>query len=135
MNEVDVTVSANNVDRFISLFEQYLSLLLEGALSRECPVDKGGLRNSIKVYVENGKLKISMFDYGIYVEYGTLPHIIKPTNAKALHWKSGGKDVFAKQVMHPGTKANPFIRRTFFSKIGTLVRDAAKSAERDVNLI
>lgn len=40
-----------------------------------------------------------------YVDEGTVPHIIRPKNAKMLHWVSaGGEDVFAKEVHHPGNK-------------------------------
>lgn len=42
--------------------------------------------------------------YGIHLEYGTRPHKIRIQEKKALHWKDGGKDVFAMSVMHPGTK-------------------------------
>ena len=55
---------------------------------------------------------ISMVGYAVYVEFGTPPHIIRPKNGKALHWKSGGKNVFAKSVQHPGTRPQPFIRTT-----------------------
>jgi len=67
--------------------------------------------------------------------HNTAPHIIEAKNAKALHWKSGGKDFFAKKVNHPGTAPNPFIRRTFFSKFNGFVNQAAMIAEREVNLI
>lgn len=62
--------------------------------------------------------------YAAYVEFGTKPHIIKPKYAKVLAWnnqgsvgnrqtgsvRSGAKpNVFARQVHHPGTKAQPFL--------------------------
>lgn len=41
-----------------------------------------------------------------YVDLGTEPHIIRPTRAKFLHFTaSSGEEVFAKEVNHPGTKA------------------------------
>jgi hypothetical protein len=48
--------------------------------------------------------------YAEYVEEGTKPHVIKVKNAKALHFKVGGKDVFVKKVNHPGTRAKPFMQ-------------------------
>lgn len=41
-----------------------------------------------------------------YVDEGTPPHIIKPVNAKVLHWvdESTGEDRFATIVHHPGYK-------------------------------
>jgi len=44
------------------------------------------------------------------VVHNTRPHVIKPVSAKALHWKSGGKDFFAKSVNHPGTNPQPYFR-------------------------
>jgi hypothetical protein len=42
-----------------------------------------------------------------FVDEGTVAHIIKPVKAKMLHWvdPASGEDVFAKEVHHPGTKA------------------------------
>ena len=83
------------------------------ALKRRCPVDEGLLRNSIRYAVEGERtIVVSMLHYAVYVEFGTPPHIIRPVNGKALHWKAGGKDVFATVVHHPGTQPNPFIRTT-----------------------
>lgn len=51
--------------------------------------------------------------YAIYVEYGTRPHDIYPRGlpdgALALHWKSGGQDIFAQHVWHPGTEGQAFV--------------------------
>ena len=132
---VDVNIQEGNIDKFISLFLKYLAMLLEGGMAKECPVDNGDLRNSIDVSIVNGSLIVKMHDYGIYVEYGTAPHIIEAKPGNTLHWKSGGKDIFAKRVMHPGTMANPFIRRTFFNKFNNFVGQAAIAAEKGVNVI
>jgi len=48
-----------------------------------------------------------------HMEYGTSPHVIRPKNAKSLHWydwENEGADVYAKQVHHPGTAPRPFFR-------------------------
>jgi hypothetical protein len=65
---------------------------------------------------------IASADYAAYVELGTRPHEIRPRNRKALRWaadgasarlsgtpRSGGRVRFAKRVMHPGTKARPYM--------------------------
>jgi hypothetical protein len=44
--------------------------------------------------------------YAPYVEYGTVPHDIRPVNKKALFWKGAAHPVMV--VHHPGTKAHPF---------------------------
>lgn len=96
---------------------------LVNALKRRCPVDQGALRNSIRYGVTSSGIVISMLDYALYVEFGTAPHIIRPVNAKALHWKAGGKDVFAQEVRHPGTRPNPFIRTTLRVDMGKIIKD------------
>lgn len=59
--------------------------------------------------------------YAAMVEYGTKPHKIVATRARALAWggprtlggrlRKGGKaGFFAKSVNHPGTKAHPYLR-------------------------
>jgi len=62
--------------------------------------------------------------YAGFVEFGTRPHVIVPRNRKALRFAAsaagrrltgsprvGAAVVFAKRVMHPGTKAQPFLRQ------------------------
>jgi hypothetical protein len=46
----------------------------------------------------------------LYVIGGTRPHVIRPVQAKALRFTVGGQVVYAKVVMHPGTKPNNFLR-------------------------
>jgi HK97 gp10 family phage protein len=72
--------------------------------------------------VRNGRLKASIFHdtvgltarigtdvtYWRYVEYGTGPHIIRPSTAKALFWEGAAHPVA--YVRHPGTPAQPFLR-------------------------
>jgi len=74
-------------------------------------VDEGVFRNTISVVPPVGnqvKVTDGVF-YGIYLEMGTRPHIIRPKNKKALHWVQDGADMFAKVVHHPGTRAyRPF---------------------------
>lgn len=45
----------------------------------------------------------------LYVLGGTRPHVIRPVRARALKFTVGGRTVYAKAVMHPGTKANNFL--------------------------
>lgn len=50
--------------------------------------------------------------YAGYVEDGTRPHEIRPRTKKALRWPSRGGPggwAFAKRVMHPGTRPQPFM--------------------------
>ena len=76
----------------------------------EAPVKSGILRAGIhsKISPFNGKVE-STTSYGIFVHEGTSPHIIRPVKKKALYWKGAAHPV--KLVHHPGTKANPFMKR------------------------
>ncbi|MER7131254.1 HK97 gp10 family phage protein [Streptosporangium saharense] len=50
--------------------------------------------------------------YGLFVEVGTRPHVIRPKNPNGwLRWAgSDGKVHLAKVVHHPGTRAQPHLR-------------------------
>lgn len=109
----------------VVLFKKGIANDLVYELSRAAPVDKGTLRQSIKAVPKGNTIHISMVDYAFYVEFGTPPHIIRPKNKKALHWKSGGKDIFAKIVRHPGTRPQPFIRNTLRTKFGQIIKQNA----------
>ena len=48
-------------------------------------------------------------EHAPHIEYGTAPHVIKPkAGRKFLRFPGAGGFVFAKQVNHPGTTAQPF---------------------------
>jgi hypothetical protein len=128
----EINLNANQVTEFVEKFKEYLGFLLTSRLAQNAPVDTGFLRNSVDFVIKDGRIEISMADYAKYIEFGTNPHEITPKNGKALKWKSGGKDVFAKKVMHPGTRPNPFIRTTFFRELDDLAQQAAQAAYNDV---
>lgn len=96
---------------------------IRNELVRTAPVDEGRLKNSIKVEFINNELTVYMVDYALFVEFGTKPHIIRPVNKKSLKFKGrDGGDVFAKQVNHPGTQPQPFIRNMFYHKLPRIVQ-------------
>jgi hypothetical protein len=95
---------------------------------------KKTLKESAKIYNISIEGDTTFYANGV-LTHNTAPHVIEAKPGNTLHWKSGGKDVFAKKVNHPGTMANPFIRRTFFSKFTGYVNQAALIAEKEVNLI
>ena len=78
------------------------------------PVDTGRLKTSIKLFPSvPGATNYELADgvtYGVDLEFGTSPHIIKPVAKKALKFKMNNKTIFSKKVMHPGTEAQPFFR-------------------------
>lgn len=48
--------------------------------------------------------------YAPFVEFPTVPHIIRAVNARVLANQEAGK-IFGPVVHHPGTKGNPFMER------------------------
>jgi hypothetical protein len=50
--------------------------------------------------------------YGLFMEVGTRPHVIRPKNPRDwLRWiGADGRVHFAKKVNHPGTRAQPHLR-------------------------
>jgi len=96
---------------------------IQNELIMVAPVDTGRLRNSIKVIPSSEGITIWMADYGMFVEFGTPPHVIKPKSKQALKFKSGNKVVFAKKVQHPGSRPNPFIRNTIQNKLRNIIHE------------
>lgn len=91
-------------------------LIIERNAKRQAPVNKapggGTLRQSIKARMTGkatGEVEVGA-SYAIYVHEGTRPHIIRPVRRKALA-NVRTKQMFGRLVMHPGTKANPFLQR------------------------
>jgi HK97 gp10 family phage protein len=70
----------------------------------------GALRKSITERVGDLEGDVSAnTKYARYVECGTDPHEITPRRKQALRFVQNGRVVFASRVMHPGTKARPFM--------------------------
>ena len=105
---------------------QYIGNDFVNELVRTAPVDTGNLRQTISYHVKGNTINITMPEYAFYVEFGTVPHIIKAKNAGSLHWKEGGKDHFAMVVHHPGTDPQPFIRTAINSKLRDIVYNNLK---------
>jgi hypothetical protein len=79
------------------------------ATSRKRDGRLGPLRPYIDVIIgRNGET-----DYLGYILFGTHAHVIRaiPNRPNAhLRFVTGGRVVFAREVMHPGTRANNFVR-------------------------
>jgi len=99
------------------------AMIIESKMKKNCPVDTGVTRASIKAK------KIDKFTWEIgsespiaeYIEmgtgiYGPKKRKITPKRRQALHWKGrGGKDIFAKSVK--GMPPRPFMRRSLTQSI------------------
>ena len=96
-------------DKIINVALDATALKIQEDAKRLVPVDKGVLRANIFFNTPDKRKRRIFTDtrYGAYVELGTGPHEIRVKKAKVL---SNGKQFFGTKVMHPGTKAQPFLR-------------------------
>jgi len=65
------------------------------------------------------------------IEYGSMPHFILPRTARVLRFEVDGEEVFAKFVMHPGTRPMLIIhtaKKENMSKIVAAIRDGVREA-------
>lgn len=98
-------------DRLIKAKLTQAALLVERTAKQLCPVRTGTLKRSITHKVERRKAVVgSNVEYAAICEMGCKPHIIRPKVAKALHFKVAGKDVFTKEIHHPGWSGKPYLR-------------------------
>lgn len=73
------------------------------------PEDSGDLHDSLEIdYTHNGAKIGSKLGYAATVELGSGPHIIRVKSKKVLRNPETGQ-VFGKQVLHPGTPAQPYM--------------------------
>ena len=115
-----------------------LRLELEAKVKAAAPVKTGALRRGVfsdqtdtATSVEGRVAESADVPYAKWVNDGTSAHDILPSKAKALAFVVGGKQVFAKIVHHPGTKANPYMTGTFQAMRPEIVegyRQVAKEA-------
>lgn len=87
---------------------------------------------SAVVYLDEG-----LADYGPFVHEGTRPHMIRPKNRKALRWvpTGGNSFLFAKNVLHPGNRMDPFLYRALDTKRPDIIKlfgQYTKLATKDI---
>ena len=109
-------------------------LRIESDAKREAPVGKrsgGSLRQSISskmLGIAKGQVRVGS-GYGIFVHEGTRPHIIRIRNKKVLADRRSNR-IFGKIVQHPGTKANPFLKRAVDKNNLLINKEFEKAIER-----
>lgn len=106
--------------------DQHLNAALAAAMTRIVqdiaadaqrlvPVNTGRLKASIQWEINGSTGRVSTdVGYWRHVEYGTAPHVITPTNKRALYWE--GADHPVAKVNHPGTPARPFLRPALLTR-------------------
>lgn len=95
------------------------------------PVDTGNLKASIGVDYDGDGLGYEAgpsASYGADVEFGTVPHIIKPKTAKALSWPGAAHPVAS--VHHPGTAPNPYMIPAFERQVPGAIEALEDAAAR-----
>ena len=79
-------------------------------LMQNSPVDHGLLKQWFIESMDDEQATIkSPAEYAIYQDQGTRAHMIKPINAKALHWDGGG---FSKGHMVSGIQGKHFVQQS-----------------------
>lgn len=92
---------------------------------RRCPVRTGNLRSSIthQTTIEGNRVRLSVSAnarYARFVEYGTRPHVIRARRSPVLSffWPKVGRQVFFKQVNHPGSAGRFFLTHAVNDELG-----------------
>ena len=107
----------------VSKAVQKSALTIQSAAIKEAPVNKksggGNLRQNIKtnLLTKTRAEVVSRAPYSIFVEAGTRPHEIRIRNKRVLADRRAG-EIYGTRVRHPGTRANPFMRRALERSIG-----------------
>lgn len=93
--------------KFVSLAAQDLVR----NLMRNSPVDHGVLKSWFIGSISDSEAHIKTpAEYAEYVNYGTRPHFIYPTNKKMLYWEGASHPV--PFVVHPGTSPTLFVENS-----------------------
>ena len=126
MVQVTVSVDLNGLSDKFSRFPEAKAKGLEYAtqemvrvLMMNSPVDHGLLKQWFIDSITDDEAVIKTpAEYAEYVNYGTRPHFIYPTNKKMLYWE--GADHPVPYVVHPGTSPTLFIENSIEDVEGRL---------------
>lgn len=109
------------------------TLNAEASAKMKAAVQTSKLRSSINSRFENAGMTgivEATAAHAAFVEFNTRAHIIRAKNAKYLRFKMGGQWVFRKSVMHPGTKAQPFMRPALEEERPHFIREMNDAVRR-----
>ena len=122
MNKWYINQAKALIEQRLEDYTEIAAEVVRSEITRITPLDEGNLKGG------NDKRKMGKafwrvfnnVEYAPDVEFGTGPHEIVPKEKKALHFFIKGAEIFAKRVMHPGTKAKPFMRPGYRNAIAKL---------------
>lgn len=88
--------------------------MIQSAAKAQAGIQTGALKASIKLIHERtvfGQMLTigSSLSYALVHHEGSRPHVITPKNAKMLRFTSKGRVVYARTVLHPGTRPNKYL--------------------------
>jgi HK97 gp10 family phage protein len=101
---------------------------------QRAPVDTGTLRSSLDFRQDApGRYIVGTnVEYAKFVETGTSPHVIRADGDGYLKFPGrDGEPIFRKEVQHPGTEPNPFLRPALLEHKSDL-SDDIEAAIRDL---
>ena len=106
----------------------YASQEMVRVLQQNSPVDHGLLKQWFIESIDDEEAHIKTpAEYAMYVNYGTRPHFIYPTNKKMLYWEGAEHPV--PYVVHPGTTPTLFIENSIDDVEGRLAGYFLKALE------
>ena len=126
MVEVNVDVDVSGLSAKFEKFPEAKALGLDYAsqemvrvLQQNSPVDHGVLKEWFVASLTDDEAVINTpAEYASYVNYGTSPHFIYPTNKKMLYWDGAEHPV--PFVVHPGTSPTLFVENSISDVEGRL---------------
>lgn len=102
------------IDAAIARVLERVSSAIEADAKTACPKKTGKLANSITHEVSGRTARVSTdVDYALSVEFGSKPHIIRGNPFLAFDGEDGQR-VVVREVHHPGTPEQPFMRPALF---------------------
>lgn len=83
-----------------------------GARRHARSTDSALMQSLFNQQIPNGRMvghDLKRAPQALFVNAGTVPHIIRPKDKKALRWVVGNRFIFAKEVKHPGYRGDGYI--------------------------
>lgn len=134
----DINFFSDQVNEDVQGLIRRSTLRVAARAKVNAPNQHGKLRQSIttKISGMTGEVAVNV-DYAGAVEFGSRPHKIRPRRKKALAFKPGAGfrfwdesgRVVVKEVDHPGTEAQPFLRPAVEKEVQVIGRELKRIIE------
>lgn len=125
-----LTQVGESLDRELTNWLVDMAMWVKADLKQRVPVKTGQLKNSIRYEIANGEATFHSVFYGDILDRGSKPFTIQPAGAKTMAFYSGGEQIFATTVKHPGIKPRNFTIETLEAAEAESGRQADVIAER-----